>query len=307
MPASSFELIAPAADLAQRIARTEFVPAALRNRPEAVLAAILYGHEAGIGPMESLAKINVIEGRPAFSAELMRAQVLRHGHRLWAEEVTTARVMMCGQRRDDDHVHRVTWTMDDARKAGIAGKPTWQRYPRAMLEARATAELCRLAFPDVLGAVRYAVEELEDSDSIDSLPALPETPATSSRRRRRPPAPVVVDVPADTSVLAPTAMAARPPLPDEPLSDRYDDAPMSEPQRRKLNAALRDVGITSRPDKLALCSGLVGRRVDSSNDLTGAETSTVIDALDGVARGEADLVLDADGAPVGLGPRDKPA
>jgi hypothetical protein len=240
MPASSFDLIGPAADLAQRVARTEFVPSALRNRPEAVLAAILYGHEAGVGPMESLAKINVIDGRPAFSAELMRAQVLRHGHRLWVDEVTTTRVVMCGQRRDDDHVHRITWTMDDARKAGLAGRPNWVRYPRAMLEARATGELCRLAFPDVLGAVRYAVEELEDADiEITATPATPASEPTT--RRRRPPAPVVVDAPADTPSSS-TCRPTRPPCRGRPhRPDRRcptNRSPAAAPRRsRRPNVA----------------------------------------------------------------------
>ena len=66
-PTSSIELAGTAWPIAQQIARTEFVPAALRGKPEAVLACIMTGHELGIGAMQSLAKIHVIEGRPAKS------------------------------------------------------------------------------------------------------------------------------------------------------------------------------------------------------------------------------------------------
>jgi hypothetical protein len=174
-----------------------------------------------------------------------------------------------------------------------------------MLEARATAELCRLAFPDVLGAARYAVEELEDGDGLVATTATQAapTPEPAPRRRRRPVAPAVVDVPADTPVTEALAEPARPPLPDEPLADGQVET-ITPVQRRKLNALLRDVGIVQRADKLALCADLLGHDVATSNDLTVDEASAVIDALEAVKAAEADLVLDDDGAPVGVVPRD---
>ena len=66
--------------LAERVSKTEFVPKELRGRPEAVLAALMSGAERGLGPMESLRLLHVIEGRPSLSAEGMRALVLSHGH-----------------------------------------------------------------------------------------------------------------------------------------------------------------------------------------------------------------------------------
>lgn len=54
-------VIEPLSSLSDRIARTDFVPASLRGKPEAVLAAMLTGEELGIKPMTSLQKIHVIE------------------------------------------------------------------------------------------------------------------------------------------------------------------------------------------------------------------------------------------------------
>lgn len=168
-PTSSLELAPQAWKLAEKIAGTDFVPTALRGRPEAVLACILAGHELGVGPMQALAKIHIIEGRPAMAAELMRATVLQHGHELVYDEVSTTSVTASGRRRGSEKWTKVTWTMDDAKRGGLDGKQNWRKWPRAMLIARATAELCRMIFPDVLAGISYTVEELSDGDGSGEL------------------------------------------------------------------------------------------------------------------------------------------
>lgn len=188
-PKSTLELAPEAWSLAQRIARTEFVPSALRGKPEAVLACMLAGNEVGVSPMQALSKIHVIDGRPAMAAELMRAIVLREGHELWIEESTSTRCILGGKRKGSDRETRITWTIDDAQRAGLKGRKNWQAYPTAMLLARSTAALCRAIFPDVLAGISYTVEELEDGDVLE-LDALPpeegaSAPAPPPRARAR--------------------------------------------------------------------------------------------------------------------------
>ncbi len=166
---TSLELAPEAWKLASRVANTEFVPKQLRNKPEAVLACILAGHEAGVSPMQALSKIHVVDGRPAMSSELMRALVLKAGHEIWVEEASSERVIMSGVRKGSERPSRVTWTMDDARRARLVGKDNWKSYPRAMLLARATTELCRMLFPDVLAGISHSIEELSDGDVDESL------------------------------------------------------------------------------------------------------------------------------------------
>lgn len=168
----AIELAPEAWTLAQKIANTDFVPGAMRGKPEAVLAAMLTGHEAGIGPMASLAKIHVVDGRPGMAAELMRAIVLRDGHEFWIEESSSTKVTVGGKRKGSERETRVTWTLDDGRQANLLNKSNWKTYPRAMLLARATAELCRAIFPDVLAGISYTVEELADGDVLElEIPA----------------------------------------------------------------------------------------------------------------------------------------
>lgn len=211
---SSFELLPQAHELASKISKTEFVPKDLRNRPEAVMAAMLTGHEVGIGPMQALAKIHVIEGRPAMSSELMRALVLAHGHDLWIEEKSATKVTVCGQRAGSDHVTRITWTMDDAKRANLAGKQVWRSYPRAMLMARATAELVRDVFPDVLGGISYATEEVEDGFWFDAE-AAPDEPAAEPKTQRRRAKPTRKAAAKKAAAPAKASAPPPPPLPNE--------------------------------------------------------------------------------------------
>lgn len=56
---------------------------------------------------------------------------------------------------------RMTWTIDQAKKAGLVGKDNWKNYPRAMLRARVIAEGVRAVFPAAIGGMMVA-EEAQD-------------------------------------------------------------------------------------------------------------------------------------------------
>jgi hypothetical protein len=163
--------------LSQRISNTPFVPTALRGKNEAVLACVLYGAELGLGPMQSLNSIHVIEGRTAMSPELMRAMVARHGHRIDVVENSATACEVKGIRSDTGSTATVRWTMEDAKLAGLAGKNNWKTYPRAMLLARATSELCRIVFPDVIAGLSYTPEEVSSIAGVEYIEEVIEKPA----------------------------------------------------------------------------------------------------------------------------------
>lgn len=148
--------------LAQRISSTEMVPKALRGRPNAALAVMIYGHELGLEPMTALREVFIIEGTPSCSAKLMRALIYRAGHQLRFVEVSSRRVIVDGERNDGLGSARVIWTIEDARVAQLTAKDVWKRYPRQMLTARATSELARLIFSDT--TIGYTPEELAKVD-----------------------------------------------------------------------------------------------------------------------------------------------
>jgi len=310
--------LADVAKLAGLIAGSPFVPEGLRS-DAAVAAAVLTGREIGIGPMTSLAHMHVIKGRTGMSAELMRALVLARGHRIRIVQYDSARVALVGQRAGEPESPEFAWTMDDARRARLLGNPAWGAYPRAMLLSRASAELCRAVFPDVIGGLVYSTEELQDMAFADDNGAAPppDAPTRTVRRRNTPrpalassstdaasdgpgggphPAPPPTDPPPPQSV-----GGELPPLPEDaptpppaaqnatdtaeqptPAPEHPDEGhkPLTPAQRGMVFDMLGEVGATlPRAKRLYVASGLVGRRLASVNQLTRREASALIDTL----------------------------
>lgn len=293
-PSDSIELAGKAWPIAEKIARTEFVPDALRGKPEAVLACIMTGHELGIGPMQSLAKIHVIKGKPAMAAELMRAVILAHGHEFWLEESSNTRVTVGGKRSDSTRETRITWTMDDAKQAGLQGRDGWKNYPRAMLLARATAELARAVFPDVLAGISYTVEEIADGDVVDPVDLLAAGDATDTPPGGEPKkATATAKKAATRKAAAPKAAPARgdvPPLPGEDddvtppdpgdVEAQHEARPLPGPAA--IAVALKAKGIEDRDAKLRIVECVLGRdtgSLDTTKNLDDEQTALVLRSI----------------------------
>lgn len=146
--------------LAKLTTNTAMVPKPLRGRADEAFAVMVYGAELGLEPMASMRSIFLIDGQPTCSAGLMRALIQAGGHLLAWRQVADDRVVLYGRRRDTGADTTVTWTLDDARRAKLLGKGNWATYPRAMLAARATSELARLLFADLLHGLAYTPEEV---------------------------------------------------------------------------------------------------------------------------------------------------
>ncbi len=123
--------------------------------------------------------------------------------------------MICGRRKGSEHVEKSVWTIDRAKKLGIAGKDNWQKQPDAMLVARGTAEVCRRIAADVLLGLPYAVEEL-DSDQVS-----PDAPKPARRRtaQRTPVEPPSDDLAPSLEPSAGPVEESAEPLPEPTLGD----------------------------------------------------------------------------------------
>lgn len=155
---------------AKVLSNTEIVPAHLKGKPDHIYAIIMTGHEIGIAPSTALQSFASINGKLTMSAELMRALILGAGHSLSFPESTTTSCTIIGKRKETGDTATVTYTKEDAERAGLWTSHTWKKYPRQLLSARATTELARLLFPDIIKGVSYTPEEIggdfiEENDS----------------------------------------------------------------------------------------------------------------------------------------------
>jgi hypothetical protein len=249
------------------LVKTSFVPEAFRGKPEEATAAILAGAEVGLSPMGSLRSFDIIQGTAAPRANTLRAIVQSQGHDVWVEESTATRAVVCGQRKDSTRVQRSVWTIDRAKQLKLTSKTNWLNQPQAMLVARATSECCRLVASDAILGMPYAVEELWDG-TLDAEPVADVAPARRTARR---------------------AVKAAPPMPEPALDEQPadaeppaapDDEPITQPQMRKMQALFTEHGMSDRDVRLSYVADLIGRDVATSSDMTKAEASRVIDALD---------------------------
>lgn len=145
--------------MAQVLLKSGLLPNHYRT-PEAVLTAILFGRELGFSPIKSLNSITVINGKPTLEAQALKSLAIAHGGKIktveWTDKVCS---LECTR---GDWTDSVTYTWEDASKAGLVGKDNWRRMPKPMLYARAVSTLVRNMFADVLGGL-YSREEMQDS------------------------------------------------------------------------------------------------------------------------------------------------
>jgi len=289
LPAVPVSRLSERMNYAKALAAASLLPAQYRGQPANVLLAMEYGDALGLSAIAAIQGVNVIDGKPTASAQLIGALVRRAGHRLRVEtspDGTSARATII--RSDDpDFPFTCVWSMDRAQAAGLAGRGAWKTYPEAMLKARAITEVARDACPEVLSGVAYTPEELGADDGGTITSATWETPP--------PPAPVNVD--GDTGEILDAEIVDEPAhdepeiptLPDRPDMPSYLPGPAGKAQGqpgsatttqvRKILALMREQHITH--DVMGqFCADRMGFTLpDTLDDLDKAQASAIITAL----------------------------
>ncbi|MDQ0756113.1 hypothetical protein [Arthrobacter sp. B3I4] len=252
--------------LGTALCSTEFVPASFRGKPEAAAAAILAGKSLGLDPMNALANIFVVSGRPSMYARTMAALVMQAGHTIRRIEATEQRVIYEGRRKGETTFTRVEWTIARAQKAGYTSNKKYQTDPIGMLTAKCQAEICRVIAPDVLtGIAATSVEEVELDDLGEQAPAETEAPkAKRTIKRAAAPTPDLPNVVHE----APQ---------DEPESEQPAEPLATTAQLTKIHVILGKLGASDRESGLAELSNFTGRAIVTSKDLTKAEASRFIE------------------------------
>jgi len=156
-----------AQQFASLLAQSTMVPKDFQGKPGNIMVAIQWGAEVGLGPLQAVQNIAVINGRPSIWGDAALALVRGHPACLAVREGVDgdgdARHGWCEVTRKGDQPQRRTFSVADAKRANLWGKAgPWQQYPDRMLQLRARGFAIRDVFPDALRGV-ITQEEARDT------------------------------------------------------------------------------------------------------------------------------------------------
>ncbi len=216
------------------------------KRPEQAFALMMLSADMGVSPMRALQEYHVLaDGRVTITASAALGRFKKAGGRIRYLERTEERCTVEAEHAGSKVT--VTWTLEDAQRAGLLGSHSWKRYPRQMLSARATMEAIRAVAPEVLSGM-YAPEELEGPPLREPAQVVEAGPAPRQPRPKRGVAAVraaapeaVAQAPADMVIEASaeridpetgevTGAASEPPAPEPPAGEAGGErTPAEEP------------------------------------------------------------------------------
>lgn len=155
--------------LATAYSRSGLMPKAL-NTPEKVLVALQLCRELDLPAMSSIGKIMVVNGTPAIFGDLPLALVMRSGKlkniaESWQLDANGAAVAAtCTVQRIGLEPVTRSFSVEDAKRAGLFRNDIWTKYQKRMLQCRARAWALKDVFPDTLSGVSIAEWDFDSTD-----------------------------------------------------------------------------------------------------------------------------------------------
>lgn len=133
------------------------------------VALMLIAQAEGLHPAVAARDYHIIQGRPALKTDALLTRFQAAGGKVDWKTYTDQEVTGTFSHPQGGSV-TLSWTITQAKAAGLTNKDVWKQYPRAMLRARVISEAIRTVYPGVAVGV-YTIEEVQD---FDSKPALQE-------------------------------------------------------------------------------------------------------------------------------------
>jgi len=130
---------------------------------DGVFAVIAKAKSMNISPLEALnGGMYYVQGKVEMSGVMMMSIIRQQGHSINLDPKSTGNhVVMHGKRKDNGDTWTASFSIEDAKKAGIY-KATWEKYPQAMCIWRCVSMLGRYLFADVIKGC-YVQGEISDS------------------------------------------------------------------------------------------------------------------------------------------------
>lgn len=139
------------------------------------IAKVIAGQELGIGPMASIRGFHMIKGKPSLSGELVATLIKRSGRYDFRSKVEATQATVTIYDRGEA-LDPVTFTLDDAKTAGLLGNENYKKYGPDMCFNRCIVRAARRHCPEVIGGAVYLESDgAELAAPIPSVVADPQT------------------------------------------------------------------------------------------------------------------------------------
>jgi hypothetical protein len=145
-------------ETATMLVKTGFLPQSIKT-PEQAIAIILTGRELGIGTMAALNTINVIQGKPTVSPQLMLALIERSGQLEDIQIEVFGKGIKCTMKRRGRSPHSEIFGEAEAAAMQLHGKDNYKKQAQTMYRWRAVAACARVVFADVITGL-YTPDEM---------------------------------------------------------------------------------------------------------------------------------------------------
>ena len=150
---------------------------------------MLSGRDLGVPMSVAIRSIHIIKGKPGYSADLLAALALRvPGAKMEPIEQTSDRVTFEIWRPGWKEARHVSYTMEDAKVAGLTSSQMYRKFPRQMLTARCKAEAARLLSPETVANL-YTPDELGAAVDEEGVPVSTEVTVLEPAKASTTPAP----------------------------------------------------------------------------------------------------------------------
>lgn len=210
------------------LADSDLVPKDFKGKPANCLIAIQWGAELGLKPLQALQNLAIINGRPALWGDAVIALVRSSPLCEFISETDDGHTATCRVKRRGEPEEVRTFSMDDARSAGLVGKAgPWTQYPKRMRQMRARAFALRDVFPDVLRGLPIAEEMMDIPAESNRTPPV----STIADRKAYPAEDFARNLPAWRSVIEAGRRSA-----DDIIAMAESKGALTDEQKAKIRA-----------------------------------------------------------------------
>jgi hypothetical protein len=159
------------------------------------IVKVMAGAELGLPPFASMTGIHIIQGKPVLGANVIATLVKNDPRYNYRVKEATDTVCTIEWLEDGKPAGASSFTMAEAKTAGLTGKDNWSKYPSDMLFARAISRGARRFAPGIFGGSPiYTPDEMgADVDEDGMIITTTVVDVT--------PAPAAIDYPPDLAIV----------------------------------------------------------------------------------------------------------